>query len=105
MFSKITTNQYLDNYTSVKLATICSHSALQIFMPSDDGEVSKRLGRFSLLCLPGIALLGIIAGVNQPTPTTTGPRRNLVLIGFMGTGKTCIGKLAARSLGWPVLSP
>jgi len=24
----------------------------------------------------------------------------LILIGFMGTGKTCIGRLVARSLGW-----
>jgi shikimate kinase len=38
--------------------------------------------------------------VSQPSSTNTKPRRNLVLIGFMGTGKTCIGKLAARSLGW-----
>jgi shikimate kinase len=31
---------------------------------------------------------------------TTGQRpRNLILIGFMGTGKTTIGKRVARSLG------
>ena len=38
--------------------------------------------------------------MNQPSSTSTRLHRNLVLIGFMGTGKTCIGKLAARSLGW-----
>jgi len=26
--------------------------------------------------------------------------KNIVLTGFMGTGKTCVGQLVARSLGW-----
>lgn len=39
------------------------------------------------------------APVSDASPRP-GPRRNLVLIGFMGTGKSCVGKLVARSLGW-----
>ena len=27
--------------------------------------------------------------------------KNIVLIGFMGTGKTCVGQLVAEELGWP----
>ncbi len=27
--------------------------------------------------------------------------KNIVLIGFMGTGKTCVGQILARELGWP----
>ena len=27
--------------------------------------------------------------------------KNIVLIGFMGTGKTCVGKILADMLGWP----
>ena len=27
--------------------------------------------------------------------------KNIVLIGFMGTGKTCVGKILADTLGWP----
>lgn len=27
--------------------------------------------------------------------------KNLILIGFMGTGKTCVGRLLADRLGWP----
>ena len=27
--------------------------------------------------------------------------KNIVLIGFMGAGKTCVGKILAESLGWP----
>lgn len=27
--------------------------------------------------------------------------KNIVLIGFMGTGKTCVGQMLAQTLGWP----
>lgn len=27
--------------------------------------------------------------------------KNIVLIGFMGTGKTCVGQILAQTLGWP----
>lgn len=29
--------------------------------------------------------------------------KNIVLIGFMGTGKTCVGQILARVMGWPFL--
>jgi shikimate kinase len=32
--------------------------------------------------------------------TIVSPARNLVLVGFMGTGKTTVGALAAERLGW-----
>ncbi|RMF77840.1 MAG: shikimate kinase [Nitrospirae bacterium] len=31
------------------------------------------------------------------------PQRNLVLVGFMGAGKTTVGRLLAARLGWPVV--
>lgn len=36
----------------------------------------------------------------QDTPASTAPS-NLVLVGFMGSGKSSVGRLAARTLGFP----
>ncbi len=35
---------------------------------------------------------------SEPRPTT--PPRRIVLTGFMGSGKTTVGPLVARRLGW-----
>lgn len=34
---------------------------------------------------------------------STQPRSNIVLIGFMGTGKTTVGLKLADRLGWPMI--
>lgn len=47
-----------------------------------------------LTSFPATAPQPVIALTSHP------PVRNLILIGFMGTGKSCVGQLVARSLGW-----
>lgn len=40
------------------------------------------------------------ARAKQPARPTPSPARRLVLVGFMGAGKSTVGSLVARALGW-----
>ena len=44
--------------------------------------------------------IGPVQGMLERVNTTEKHARNLILIGFMGTGKTSVGMRVAKSLGW-----